>query len=58
MSLVKIQPLLKTPYIEDDHMAHLQVDEKILDEIDYEHKTPQPLGEPIPSKLANVVIKY
>ena len=32
--------------------------EKILDEIDYEHKTPQPPGEPIPSKLANVVIKY
>ena len=48
----------KNPRIEDDHRVHLQVDDEILDGIDSKHKTPQPLGEPIPSKLANLVTKY
>ena len=42
----------KKPCIEDDHRVHLQVDDKILDETDFEQNS-QPLEEPIPSKLSN-----
>ena len=55
MPLVKKQNPTKKPHIKDDHRVHLQVGDEILDEIDPEHKTPQPPGEPIPSKLTNLV---
>ena len=48
----------KKPRIENDQRLRLQVDDDILDEVEFEHETPQPLGEPITSKLANLVTKY
>ena len=36
----------------------LQVDDEILEELDQEHKVATPLGEPISSKLAELVTKY
>ena len=47
----------KNPHTEDDHRVHLLIDDEILDERDSEQKTPQPLGESILSKLANLVTK-
>ena len=48
----------KKPRIENNQRVLLQVDDNILDEVDFEYKTPQPPVEPIPSKLANLVTKY
>ena len=48
----------KKPRIKDDHRIHLQVDDETLDETDFEHKTPQLLGEPISSELTNLLTKY
>ena len=46
MLLVKVNALIKSLTL------------RILDEVDSKHKTPQALGEPIPSKISNLITKY